>query len=94
MGHHEGDPGTEYRTQEEIEEWKKRDPILLFGNYLLGEKAARQEELDEIDREAQALIQDALEYANSSPWPSPEELTTKVFSGTSSDALPLERARR
>ena len=35
VGHHEGDPGTGYRTQEEIEEWKKRDPILLFGQHLL-----------------------------------------------------------
>lgn len=92
VGHHEGDPGTEYRTQEEIEEWKKRDPILLFGNYLLGERAAKQEDLDQMDREAKTLIQDALDYANSSPWPPPGELATKVFSSTSSDAFDLDRS--
>jgi len=93
VGHHEGDPGTDYRTLEEIEEWKARDPIRLFGNYLLGKQTATQEDLDQADREAKALIQDALDYANSSPWPPPEELATKVFSGTSSDAFDLDRAR-
>jgi pyruvate dehydrogenase E1 component alpha subunit len=87
VGHHEGDPGTEYRTQEEIEEWKKRDPLRLFEAYLLDEVATGQEELDQIDKEAQAVIEDALEYANSSPWPSPDELASKVFASTSSDAL-------
>jgi pyruvate dehydrogenase E1 component alpha subunit len=79
VGHHEGDPGTDYRTREEIEEWKKRDPILLFGKHLLDGKIATQEELDQIDEEAKALIQDALEYANKSPWPSSDEVATGVF---------------
>lgn len=94
VGHHEGDPGTEYRTLEEIEEWKKRDPILLFGSYLLGESATTQEDLDQIDKEARAQIQDALEYASSSPWPSPDELATGVFSSMGSDRSELERAGR
>jgi len=79
VGHHEGDPGTGYRTQEEVEEWKKRDPILLLGERLLKEEIASQNELDGIDEEVKALIQDAIEYADKSPWPSPEEVTTKVF---------------
>ena len=94
VGHHEGDPGTEYRTQEEIDEWKKRDPILLFRDYLLGEKTATQGELDRIDKEARALIREALEYANSSPWPSPDELATKVFASATSNAVDLDRTRR
>jgi TPP-dependent pyruvate/acetoin dehydrogenase alpha subunit len=94
VGHHEGDPGTEYRTQEEIDEWKKRDPILLFQDYLLGEKAATPGELDQIDKEARALIREALEYANSSPWPSPDELATKVFASATSNAVDLDRTRR
>jgi pyruvate dehydrogenase E1 component alpha subunit len=93
VGHHEGDPGTEYRTLEEIEEWKKRDPILLYGDYLIAENVATQDGLDQIGRETQAIIQDALEYANDSPWPSPDELTAKVFASTSSDAPALDRAR-
>ena len=93
VGHHEGDPGTDYRTQEEIDEWKLRDPIRLFGKRLIEEHAVRQEELDQIDEEAKRLIQDALEYADSSPWPSPEQLTTKVFANAPSTVADLTRAR-
>ncbi len=93
VGHHEGDPGTDYRTQEEIDEWKLRDPILLFGKRLLEEHDARQEELDQIDEEAKRLIQDAVEYADSSPWPSPEQLVTKVFANPPSTAGDLTGAR-
>jgi pyruvate dehydrogenase E1 component alpha subunit len=79
VGHHEGDPGTDYRTREEIDEWKKRDPIVLFGRRLLELQMATQGDLDALDAEAHALIQDAIEYADQSPWPSPDEVATKVF---------------
>lgn len=80
VGHHEGDPGTGYRTLEEIDEWKLRDPIRLFGAHLLGDNVATQATLDELDNEATVVVKDALEFANKSPWPSPEEAATKVFS--------------
>jgi pyruvate dehydrogenase E1 component alpha subunit len=79
VGHHEGDPGTGYRTPEEVEEWKQRDPIQLFGARLLENQAATQDTLDELDSEAKAIILDAIEFASQSPWPSPEEASTKVF---------------
>jgi pyruvate dehydrogenase E1 component alpha subunit len=94
VGHHEGDPGTEYRTQEEIDGWKLRDPILLFENRLLDEQAATQEELDQIDQEAKRLIQDAVAYASSGPWPSADELATKVFSNAPLTAGDLNGSRR
>jgi pyruvate dehydrogenase E1 component alpha subunit len=93
VGHHEGDPGTDYRTQEEIDEWKLRDPIVLFGKQLLKEHAIGQEDLDLIDEAAKGLVQDALEYADGSPWPSPEDLATKVFSNAPSTAADLAGAR-
>jgi pyruvate dehydrogenase E1 component alpha subunit len=79
-GHHEGDPGTDYRTKEEIEEWKRRDPIQLFGAHLMQTEVATEALLGELDTEAKALIEDAIQFADSSPWPSPEEAATKVFS--------------
>jgi pyruvate dehydrogenase E1 component alpha subunit len=79
VGHHEGDPGTGYRTKEEVAEWKKRDPILLFSQHLLQTGTATQEVLNELDKEAKNLIQEALEFSAKSPWPSPEETTTKLF---------------
>ena len=40
VGHHEGDPGTGYRTSEEVEEWKNRDPIKTMRGKLLASEAA------------------------------------------------------
>ena len=79
VGHHEGDPGTGYRTQEEIDEWKQRDPIQLFSARLLGEGMATQDELDQIEADVQREVQDAVDFAADSPWPSPQDLTTRVF---------------
>jgi pyruvate dehydrogenase E1 component alpha subunit len=79
VGHHEGDPGTDYRTLEEINEWKKRDPISLFTKRLLDENKVSQNELDEIEKDITKSIQEAVEFAESSPWPSPEDVETGVF---------------
>lgn len=78
-GHHEGDPGTGYRPQEEVEEWRKRDPILLLSKRLLKEKIVTQDELDQIVDEVKVVIQDALDFAAKSAWPSPEDVATKVY---------------
>ena len=87
VGHHEGDPGTGYRTQDEIEEWKKRDPIVLFGRHLLENGTATQDVLDGIDQEAQAIVQEAIEFSDKSPWPSPEQVANSLF------AMPMEKGQ-
>lgn len=79
VGHHEGDPGTDYRTQDEIDEWKKRDPIELFSKRLLEAKKASQDELDRVEQEVMSSIEEAIEFAEESAWPSPEEIQTKLF---------------
>lgn len=78
-GHHEGDPGTDYRTQDEIDEWKKRDPIELFSKRVLEAKKASQDELDRVEQEVMSRIEEAIEFAEESAWPSPEEIQTKLF---------------
>jgi pyruvate dehydrogenase E1 component alpha subunit len=79
VGHHEGDPGTGYRTQDEIEEWKKRDPIKLFSKRLLETKKTSQDELDRIEQKVMSSIEEAIEFAEKSAWPSPEEIQTNLF---------------
>jgi pyruvate dehydrogenase E1 component alpha subunit len=79
VGHHEGDPGTDYRTEAEIEEWRKRDPIQLYSKRLLADSIATQAELDEIGADVQRVVQDAVDFAADSPWPATEELTARVF---------------
>jgi pyruvate dehydrogenase E1 component alpha subunit len=79
VGHHEGDPGTDYRTKEEVEEWRKRDPILLYRDQLLQENTVAVEELDVVDQETEKTIQEAFDFARQSPWPSPDEVEVEVF---------------
>src|SRR5439155_21035964 len=79
VGHHEGDPiaGT-YRTLAELEEWKERCPIKRFKNYLLREGIAPPEKLLAIEEEVAAEIADAIEFAQSSPLPSPSSAESRV----------------
>jgi pyruvate dehydrogenase E1 component alpha subunit len=77
-GHHEGDPGSSYRTPEEVAQWRQRDPILLFRNRLL-EHGFAPDDLDRMEREVEALIQDAVQFAAASPWPPAASATIGVF---------------
>jgi pyruvate dehydrogenase E1 component alpha subunit len=79
VGHHEGDPGTGYRAREEIEKWRKRDPIRLFSKTLMDNQIVALDELDAIQNEVEAVIGDAVDFADGSAWPSPEDAGTRVF---------------
>lgn len=67
------------RPQDEIEPWKKRDPILLFGEKLLREGILTEVFIDQIDREATAEMEEANRFAMASPNPSPEILDTALY---------------
>jgi pyruvate dehydrogenase E1 component alpha subunit len=75
-GHSMADPGT-YRTKEEVEEWKKRDPVKSVGEKLdsLGFSAVR----NKIDQEVETEVQDAVSFAESSPLPAPETAANYVY---------------
>jgi pyruvate dehydrogenase E1 component alpha subunit len=77
-GHSMGDP-ERYREKDEIEKWQKEDPIGIFRTYLLGENVATSDELDEIENQVEAETQEAIEFAESSPEPAPEELFTHIY---------------
>ncbi len=80
-GHHMGDQGDTYgyRTQEEIESWKKKCPILRLRTYLIGEGLTGEDTLRQIDSEAQQRIDEAVEYAKTSPYPDPSEVFEHVY---------------
>lgn len=67
VGHHEGDPGTSYRTKDEIEAWKQRCPLELFKQRF--EEYVGLKWLEEIDSEIDRHIEAAGEYARNSPQP-------------------------
>ena len=77
-GHSKSD-GNLYRTKEEIESWKKKDPIQAFRKYLLANDLASAEELDKIEADAVQAINDAEEFAKNSPEPKLEDLLNDVY---------------
>ena len=78
FGHSTSDPG-KYRTKEEVDEWKKKDPILKFRNYLIEKKLAKAEELDAIEAASHADVEAAVEYGRKGPEPSPESAFEDIF---------------
>ena len=67
------------RPKEEIEEWKARDPILLFEKRLESEFGQSKEKIASFRKAAQREIEDAHRFAKESPYPSKEELHDYVF---------------
>lgn len=65
-GHSMADPGT-YRTKEDIEEWRSRDPIKTLGEKL--ESLGMSETHQRIDKEIEEEISDAVRFAEESPFP-------------------------
>ena len=76
-GHMMGDPEI-YRTKEEVAKAKENDPIVRLGRRLL-EVGCSDSDLTRLDGEAEALIADALQFAESSPAPEPADAFTDVF---------------
>jgi pyruvate dehydrogenase E1 component alpha subunit len=72
------DPGS-YRTREEIEEWRKRDPIATLHHYLVENGICTEKELEAIDQQAQRIVEEAVRFADESPDPSLDELWQHVF---------------
>src|SRR5881275_1373560 len=79
MGHSMSDPlhGV-YRTKDEVEEQKKRDPISQLALKLKEEGALDQAGLDALDAEVRAEVEEAVKFADASPDPDSAELTTHV----------------
>jgi pyruvate dehydrogenase E1 component alpha subunit len=71
-GHYQADPGTSYRTKEEVEEWRAKSPITTYAKKL-GSAAAI------IEKEESALIRIAVEKALNAPAPDPSQAATEVF---------------
>ena len=78
-GHFEGDPMT-YRDESLTREWEEKDPILLFEKKLLKSKVLTQPDLDAMIPGIEKEIEEAVEFADQSPFPDPSELMTDVYS--------------
>jgi TPP-dependent pyruvate/acetoin dehydrogenase alpha subunit len=78
MGHSIGDP-QEYRAAEEIEAWKKKDPLQRFEGYLRGKGLLSDSKIKDIDRGVEDEIEAAVQFAESSPMPQGEEILACVY---------------
>lgn len=79
FGHHAGDPGTSYRTKEEIAAWKERDPIRKLHEEALNAGSADAEDFKKIDEEVRKVIKETAEFAFRSPQPDPSTALENVF---------------
>jgi len=78
MGHYVGDPQV-YRSKEEVEEWRRRDPILTFRERVVKEGKLGAAELDAIDAEIKKEIEAAIDFARKSPEPEIETALQDIF---------------
>ncbi|MEE9324233.1 MAG: pyruvate dehydrogenase (acetyl-transferring) E1 component subunit alpha [Dehalococcoidia bacterium] len=77
-GHSMADP-LEYRNKQEEEKWKKRDPIPLFKKRLLAEAVVSEEEMALLQKEVDREVEEAVEFAEKSPFPSLESVYEDVY---------------
>lgn len=69
-----------YRTQEEVDAWKQRDPITFYKARLLQQAVASERDFEQIDAAVQILVEESLEFAKNSPYPDPDTVTEHIFS--------------
>jgi 2-oxoisovalerate dehydrogenase E1 component len=77
--HAEGMRDGGYRSLEEVEAWKGRDPITRLAAALVGNGAATQDDLDAIAQAVRAIVEDATESARNSPYPDGATATQFVY---------------
>ncbi|CAN5847120.1 acetoin:2,6-dichlorophenolindophenol oxidoreductase subunit alpha [soil metagenome] len=77
--HAEGMRDAGYRTQDEIDDWKTRDPIAAFRKRVEDNGLVSDEHLNAVDSEIDSVVADALEFARSSPFPEAETANKFIF---------------
>jgi pyruvate dehydrogenase E1 component alpha subunit len=77
-GHSMSDP-QKYRTKEELESYKAKDPIELTRHIIESEGYADAKWFDEIDAKVKAEVDESVKFAEESPWPEASELYTDVY---------------
>lgn len=77
-GHEEGDPQA-YRPKEDIEKARKNDPLLRFKKYLLDNEILSEKKITEIEARVEEEVNQAVEFADESPYPDPKEAMDDLF---------------
>jgi TPP-dependent pyruvate/acetoin dehydrogenase alpha subunit len=78
VGHFSGDPMA-YRTRDESDPWLERDPVAAFRRALVDQDVLDEPEAEAIQRDAEAEVAEAIEFAKRSPFPEPETVWEDVY---------------
>ena len=71
--------GLKYRSDEEVAVWKLRDPIFTFEDRMIENGVATRANFDDIWAELRADIDTAIQFAEDSPYPTPDQITVNVY---------------
>lgn len=82
--HSSDDDDRSYRSREEVESWRQREPVGRFRQYLLAEGVLTQDKADDYDERAKAAVDEAHRLAEEAPTPAPEEAMGAVYAEVSS----------
>jgi len=77
-GHSRSDPAP-YRSKEEEKKWKERDPIKQYKRKLLANGVIKKEDLEVMERKIEEILNEAVEYADNSPYPEPSEIYEDIY---------------
>jgi pyruvate dehydrogenase E1 component alpha subunit len=77
-GHHAGDP-LNYREKEEVERWRLQDPIEKAKRVAIDSRAMTEAEFADLGKRIEAQIEEAVEFAKSSPDPTVDQLMTDIY---------------
>lgn len=78
LGHWHADP-CRYRTDDEVEEWKKKCPIKFFKKHFVDEGIFTEDQLNEMEEKIKTEIEETEQYTLSSPEPDPEEALEDIY---------------
>lgn len=79
-GHHIGDINREYyRSKAEEQQWKERDPIKLFAEWMTSKNVADRAALDKVEAEVKTEVNAAVQFAIDAPYPSPDKVDQDIY---------------
>lgn len=77
-GHSISDP-QKYRSKDEVEEYKSKDPVNMVLKTILDNKLASEEEINAINQRVDAIVNESVKFAEESPWPDDSEVLKDIY---------------
>lgn len=90
-GHSYADAGKSYRTQDEIDRWKQKDPVRTFPRFLEEHGLMDQAGYEAIQKRVDQQVQEAVDFAERSPFPSPDSLYEHLYATPTSASTRMEQ---